>query len=49
MRNIYTFKKEVINLSKQYTDDEKVLLDWVTSRIAFPDVMKEITPALSRI
>lgn len=49
MGNIYTIMKEVINLSKQYTDDEKVLLDWVTSRISHPDEMKEITPALSKI
>lgn len=39
----------MIDLAKQYTDDEKVLLDWVTSRISHPDEMKEITSALSRI
>lgn len=36
-------------MSKQYTDDEKAVLDWVASRISHPDEMKSITPALSRI
>jgi hypothetical protein len=36
-------------MSKHYTDDEKVLLDWITSRISHPDEMPAITPALARI
>ncbi|WP_144027144.1 hypothetical protein [Paenibacillus sp. FSL R7-0273] len=36
-------------MSKHYTEDEKVILDWVTSKISHPDEMKAITPSLSRV
>ncbi|MGO4532286.1 hypothetical protein AB4Z30_24655 [Paenibacillus sp. 2TAF8] len=36
-------------MSKHYTTDEKVLLDWITSKISHPDEMPAITPALAII
>lgn len=36
-------------MSNHYTEDEKVILDWITSKISHPDEMKAITPALSQV
>lgn len=41
--------KGMVKLSNRYTEDEREILDWITSKISHPDEMRAITPVLSRI